>query len=52
MNARQISIVSLILALLMQKHGRAVSTFEEAYEFVIDPGTLFYLTYWNVVVLG
>jgi hypothetical protein len=62
MKPRQISITSLILALLtgiwiicmvllVQRHGTVIATFEEAYEFVKDPGALFYLTYWNVVVL-
>lgn len=62
MNSRQISIVSMILALLtgiwiicmvllMQQHGTIMATFEDAIDFVRDPGGLFYLTYLNVVVL-
>jgi hypothetical protein len=62
MKSRQISIVSIILAiltgiwilcmiLLMQQQGSVIATFEDAYDFVKDPGGLFYLTYLNVVVL-
>jgi len=62
MKARQISIVSIILAiltgiwilcmiLLMRRQGTVIATFEDAYDFVKDPGGLFYLTYLNVVVL-
>lgn len=62
MKSRQISIVSIILAiltgiwilcmiLLMQQQGSVIANFEDAYDFVKDPGGLFYLTYLNVVVL-
>ncbi|KPL23992.1 MAG: hypothetical protein AMS23_06055 [Bacteroides sp. SM1_62] len=62
MKSRQISVVSLILAiltgiwilcmiLLLQQQGDVIATFEDAYDFVKDPGGLFYLTYLNVVVL-
>lgn len=62
MKSRQISIVSMILALLtgiwiicmvllMKQHGTVMATFEDAIDFVRDPGGLFYLTYLNVVVL-
>ena len=62
MKSRQISIVSIILAilagiwilcmiLLMQQQGSAIAGYEEAVDFVKDPGGLFYLTYMNVVVL-
>jgi hypothetical protein len=62
MKSRQISIVSMILALLtgiwiicmvlmMQQHGTVMATFEDAIDFVRNPGGLFYLTYLNVVVL-
>jgi hypothetical protein len=62
MNKRQISIVSLILAvltgiwiismvLLVQERGSFMATFKDAYDFVRDPGGLFYLTYLNVVVI-
>jgi len=39
------------MILLMQQHGAVIATFEDAYDFVKDPGGLFYLTYLNVVVL-
>ena len=62
MKSRQISTISIILAiltgiwilcmiLLMQRQGTVIATFEDAYDFVKDPGGLFYLTYLNVVVL-
>ena len=52
MKSRQISIVSIILAiltgiwilcmiLLMQQQGAVIATFEDAYDFVKDPGVLF-----------
>ncbi len=62
MKSRQISIVAMILViltgiwifcmiLLMQQQGAVIATFEDAYDFVKDPGGLFYVTYLNVVVL-
>ena len=62
MKSRQISIISIILAiltgiwilcmiLLMKQQGSVIATFKDAYDFVKDPGGLFYLTYLNVVVL-
>jgi hypothetical protein len=62
MHSRQISTISIILvlltgiwilsmALLMQQQGDVIATFEDAYDFVREPGGLFYLTYLNVVVL-
>ena len=62
MNPRQVSIISIILALLtaiwiicmmllLKQHGAVISTFEDAFEFVNDPGGLFYITYLNMVVL-
>jgi hypothetical protein len=35
----------------MQQQGTVIANFEDAYDFVKDPGVLFYLTYLNVVVL-
>jgi hypothetical protein len=62
MKPRQISTVSIIVAiltgiwilsmiLLMRRQGSVIATFKDAYDFVKDPGGLFYLTYLNVVVL-
>ncbi len=62
MKSRQISTISIILAiltgiwiicmiLLMQRQGTVIASFKDAYDFVKDPGGLFYLTYLNVVVL-
>ncbi len=39
------------MILLMQQQGAVIATFEDAYDFVKDPGVLFYVTYLNVVVL-
>jgi hypothetical protein len=62
MKSRQISFASIVLAiltgiwiicmvLLMQQHGSVIASFEDAYDFVKDPGVLFYITYLNVVLL-
>ncbi len=62
MKPRQISIVSIVLAvltgiwivcmiLLVKQSGTVIATFEDAFNFVKDPGGLFYITYLNVVVL-
>ena len=62
MHSRQISMVSIILviltgiwilcmALLMRQEGSVIATFEDACDFVREPGGLFYVTYLNVVVL-
>ncbi len=62
MNARPISYVSMVVAvltgtwiicmvLLLQQQGTVMATFQDAYAFVRDPGTLFYVTYLNVVAL-
>jgi hypothetical protein len=52
MKSRQISFASIVLAiltgiwiicmvLLMQQHGSVIASFDDAYEFVKDPGGLF-----------
>jgi hypothetical protein len=62
MKSRQVSLVSIVLAiltgiwiicmvLLLQQHGSVIASFEDAYDFVKDPGLLFYITYLNVVML-
>ncbi len=62
MKSRQISFASIVLAiltgiwiicmvLLMQQHGSLIASFEDAYDFVKDPGVLFYITYLNVVMV-
>jgi hypothetical protein len=62
MKPRQISVVSLILALLtgiwiicmillVQRQGNVIATFEDACDFVRDPGILFHVTYLNAVGL-
>ncbi len=62
MKSRQLSIVSIILTvltaiwilcmmLLLRQQGAVIRTFEDAYDFVRNPGGLFYLTYLNAFVL-
>lgn len=62
MNSRIISYTSILLAVLtlawiltlipqMKIYGGAIDNFEEAYQYVSQPGYLFYFTYLNVVLL-
>ena len=62
MNSRSIGYISAVVAaltgtwiicmvVLLQQQGSVLASFEDAFEFVRDPGTLFYITYLNVVAL-